>query len=580
MAYVWLNKKSQREVSAIASGYHRVSGTGFLGYTVGADPTHQNYVRQVLGKGEWHRVRAVYWEGFNVPTTHYEFFAGADNNETNTFFDRDSKHPGFVLANGKVPEVGLGTVIKSGGDSPELFVYFCDCELFPDFDENGNQLDKFGNIASTINEPLDESAFFYTVNPANVRVGWLLKYAETYNRFSWDWAKWVAYRDFCASLETVDYRVIPNLKGFGLSAQFFDSTDFTNEFTDSRRVEPYVNFVADDDLNGSPAHGIDPQAFSARYEGFIKPEFTEEYTFLVARDDSAKVWIDNVLIIDTGEFTGTANLTAGQFHTIKIEWINASGEAELVLSWSSTNTPQQVIKTEHLYPKVEQKERYPAHVAIISPATPAFVEPLFDRITNATTQKIDGKIVYECFEQKQITFELLESDIIRKDGSGLEIQWERTENDIQANRSFDVYEAIANDLDDRYLNPFSTPVSFYKDASNIPENPKTNTIVFSESGLYSVNMTRWHTFKILKFLMAREITKDLIFRGVTVSDRAYPLQGGDLTRITLPQAGLLNQTVLILESDEENPEKENTRKLDFQVWFDPSEFQQQMELSG
>jgi hypothetical protein len=205
---------------------------------------------------------------------------------------------------------------------------------------------------------------------------------------------------------------------------------------------------------------------------------------------------------------------------------------------------------------------------------------LFDRITNATTQKIDGKIVYECFEQKQITFELLETDIIRKDGSGLEIQWERTENDIQANRSFDVYEAIANDLDDRYLNPFSTPVSFYKDASNIPENPKTNTIVFTESGLYSVNMTRWHTFKILKFLMAREITKDLIFRGVTVSDRAYPLQGGDLTRITLPQAGLLNQTVLILESDEENPEKENTRKLDFQVWFDPSEFQQQMELSG
>lgn len=576
MAYTWLNKNSQRQVAALASGYHRASGTPFLGYTTGTDPTHQNYVRQVLGMGEWHRVRAVYWEGFNVPSSHYEFFAGGDNNETNTFFDRDTNHPGFVLGNGKVPEVGLGTPIKSGTDT-ELFVWFCECELFPDFDENGNQIDENGNIVSTINEPLDESAFFYTVSPARVRTGWLLKYADTYNRFSWDWQKWVAYRDFCASLETVDYRVIPNLKGFGLTVRFFDSTDFTNEVTDAKRIDPYINFESS---SGAPALGINAASFSARYEGFVKPKFTEEYTFTVARSDSAKVWIDDVLIIDVGATTGTADLTADQFHSIKVDWVNASGDSELILSWSSTNTPNQVIKTEHFYPRVEQKEKYSAHVAISAPATPAFIEPLFDRITNATTQKVNGKIVYECFEQKQITFELTEIDIIRRDKTGLQIEWQRTENDIQAQSSFDIYEAVANDLDDRYLNPFPTPIGFYKDPLNIPENPKVNTIVFSEGGAYSVNLDRWQCFKILKFLMAREVTKDLIFRNVGVTDRAYPLQGGDLTRITLAAAGLINQTVLILESNEENPEKQNGRNIDFQIWFDPSEFQQQMELSG
>src|SRR5688500_3488804 len=107
MSYIWLNKNLQSQVAAIASGYHRVGGTAFLGYTTGTEPNHQNYVRQVLAKGVWNRVRSVYWEGFNVPATHYEFFAGGENNETNTMFDRDSKHPGFVLGNGKVPEVGL-----------------------------------------------------------------------------------------------------------------------------------------------------------------------------------------------------------------------------------------------------------------------------------------------------------------------------------------------------------------------------------------------------------------------------------------------------------------------------------------
>lgn len=578
MSYIWLSKQSQRATMAIASGLHRVSGTQFLGYTTGTEPTHQNYIRQVLGAGEWNRVLSVYFEGFNVPSSDYEFFAGGDNNETNTFFDRDSKHEGTVLLNTKAPS-GLGTPIKSGGET-ESSVAICECELFPDFDNVGNQIDEFGNIVSDINSPLNSDYFFYTVNPANVRVGWLLKYATTYSRKSFDWAKWVAYRDFCGALEQVDYRVIPNLKGFGLTVKFFDSTDFTNEVTDAKRIDPYINFETS---SGAPANGLTATAFSATYEDFIKPDFTEEFTFTLQHSDGARLYIDDVLVIDqmggAGTHTGAADLTQGQHHKTRVDWVNSSGDAELVLKWQSANTSLQVIKTDHYYPMVEQRARYEAHIALISPCTPVFLNSLMDRITNSVTQKINGKYVFECFEQKTIGFNLLESDIIRVDKSGLRAQWERTDNDLQT-QSFDVYELTAGDIDDRYLQPFPVPVSYYRDPNNIPENPKVNVIEYFAQGLFSVNLSRWQGYKILKFLMAREVTKDLKVSDLTVTARAYPIQGGDIVPLTIEAAGQESSTFLVLDSQDEPPEKSEERRLTIQGWFPPSEWQQQIELDN
>lgn len=568
---------AQRAVAAEVSGYHAFDGTLFLGYTTGAEPDHINYLRQVLAHGTLHRVRSVYYEGFNVPASDYEW-----NDATNVFFDRDKAHPEVTVINVKATQ-GLGTPIKSGGNT-ELAVVFAEGSLYPDFDSSGNQLDVLGNVVSAINEPLSPEHFFYTVNPAQVRTGGLLRRApHVYNRYSWNWQKWRAYRDFCAGLETVDYRVIPNLKGFGLTARFFNSTDFTNEVTDAKRIDPYINFESS---SGTPALGLTPASYSVRYEGFLNQKFTEQFTFTVQRNNTAKLWIDDVLVIDVGATTGTANLTADQFHKIRLDWVNSSGDGEMILKWSSTNTPEQIIKTDYYYPRVEQLPRYEAHVAFISPSSPAFTERLFDEITNCVTQKVNGKIVYECLEQKQITFELNETEHLVRDtnpdNAVLKLSYSRTGNDIQAQPA-DVYELVAGDLDDRYLNPFPVPVGYYKNPSNVPDNPIVRALVYhpqgSQSG-FSVNMTRWQGFKILKYLMAREVIKDLKFPDVFVKDSAYPLQGGDVTRINIPSIGISNLPILITVSDDGSPEKENTRQLSYQEWFEPQDLQAELELAG
>jgi PA14 domain len=578
MGYVNFQKSalSQRTVMTLASGRHRGDGTAFLGYTLGTDPVHTNYIRLVLGEGEWNRCLSVYWEGFNVPPERHQFFKGGENADASVWFERDSAHQGTVMLDFQ-GETGLGTVIKSGGET-ELPVGFFECELFPDFDENGNQIDENENLVTIPSQELDKTAFFYTANPANVLVGWLLKYAETYDRYSFDWQKMVAWRDYCNGLETVDYRVIPNLEGFGLTVNFYNDTTFTALVEDAARIDPYINFESS---SGAPANGINAESFSARYEGFIKQKFTEEFTFLVARSDTAKVWIDDVLIIDEGEFTGTANLTADQFHSIKVDWVNSSGSSELILSWSSTNTPIQVIKTEHYYPRVEQRPRYEGHIAIISTASPAFLIPLIGRITNSIHQTVEGKEFLECIEQKQHSFAITEADFLRDGNGESKAKWERARNDVQANEAYDIYEAWFNDLDDRYLAPISTPVRYYADPDNVPENPKVKRIEFSLNDVFSVNMTRWQAFKILKYLMALEVNKDFKLTNDDFHSRTYSIQAGDLGTVTFDAAGLDTKTFLCIDSTDHSPEETaNKRGFVLQEFHPPSETQTLMELGG
>jgi aryl-phospho-beta-D-glucosidase BglC (GH1 family) len=139
--------------------------------------------------------------------------------------------------------------------------------------------------------------------------------------------------------------------GTGLSASYFNGKDFETPVVN--RIDPVINFNWETE---EPAPGLTPDAFSARWTGFIVPRFTEEYTFYISSNDGVRLWVNNQLLVNdwTGHalktFTGKINLLKGQKHDIKIEYFEDENNAEIKLEWESASQTRQVVPAIQLYP--------------------------------------------------------------------------------------------------------------------------------------------------------------------------------------------------------------------------------------
>jgi len=96
--------------------------------------------------------------------------------------------------------------------------------------------------------------------------------------------------------------------------------------------------------------------FSARWEGFIRPRYSEQYTIHVISDDGVRVWIDNDLLIDQWkdqpptEHSAKVQLEAGRKYPIRVEYYERTGGATLQLAWSSPSQAREVVPASQLYP--------------------------------------------------------------------------------------------------------------------------------------------------------------------------------------------------------------------------------------
>jgi WD40 repeat protein len=108
----------------------------------------------------------------------------------------------------------------------------------------------------------------------------------------------------------------------------------------------------------SQAAVIPVDNFSIRWTGFIEPLYSEAYTFFVNRNDGARLWVNGQQIINA--WTNTTNavetastaitLTAGVRVPITLEYYEATGNAQVSLSWQSARQAKQVVPTSALYP--------------------------------------------------------------------------------------------------------------------------------------------------------------------------------------------------------------------------------------
>ncbi len=130
----------------------------------------------------------------------------------------------------------------------------------------------------------------------------------------------------------------------GLLGHYYDNINFTGALL--TRVDPVVNF---DWASGAPDPSMGINDFSVRWTGWVRPAFTETYTFYSQTDDGVRVWVNNQQIINhwvdqsVTEWNGSIALTAGALVPITMEFYERGGTAVARLLWSSPSLAKQVI---------------------------------------------------------------------------------------------------------------------------------------------------------------------------------------------------------------------------------------------
>lgn len=141
-------------------------------------------------------------------------------------------------------------------------------------------------------------------------------------------------------------------KGTGLKAESYANETFSGPPA-ATSTDPTVNESYR--FDGSPAASIPADHFSTRWTGSVEPRYGEQYTLTTVSDDTARVWIDGKLVLDSSVPHGpkvdraAVTLQAGRRHAIRVEHTEGGGESHMKLLWSSAHQPQQIIPAERLY---------------------------------------------------------------------------------------------------------------------------------------------------------------------------------------------------------------------------------------
>jgi hypothetical protein len=147
--------------------------------------------------------------------------------------------------------------------------------------------------------------------------------------------------------------------GTGLLGQYFNNTDFSN--LAETRIDPLINFpewqLPLPGLETGVHYRIKDETYSIRFTGFIEPQYSESYKFLVATGGGIRLWVNGQQLLNKWEdmypttLTSTAiKMEAGKKYSIKLEYLNNDDRSQLYLYWQSTNQKKQLVPQSQLYP--------------------------------------------------------------------------------------------------------------------------------------------------------------------------------------------------------------------------------------
>ncbi len=143
------------------------------------------------------------------------------------------------------------------------------------------------------------------------------------------------------------YPAIPASALTGLKGEYFANTTLSGTPA-LTRSDTDIDF---DWGNGSPGDGIPADGFSARWTGTVTAPATAAYTFAATSDDGSRIYLDGKLVVDNwgdhGAQTATSSpvqLTAGEPHTLRVEYYENAGGASVSVGWAAPGLPDPSIQ--------------------------------------------------------------------------------------------------------------------------------------------------------------------------------------------------------------------------------------------
>ena len=141
----------------------------------------------------------------------------------------------------------------------------------------------------------------------------------------------------------------------GINVAYFNNTDLSGNpaYTSvDTEISHYWH-------NLSPVPGVNRDAFSARWKGFVKVPESGEYEFKLSADNWGKLFLNGKAVIDqwdNDKKNGTyrISLQAGQSIPIQVEYAELDENAGLSVEWRLTN---RTISADALYQKVKNSAR-------------------------------------------------------------------------------------------------------------------------------------------------------------------------------------------------------------------------------
>ncbi len=134
------------------------------------------------------------------------------------------------------------------------------------------------------------------------------------------------------------------------------------------RIDPGINFNWG---NGSPeSNVINPDDFAVRWTGELEVPLTGRYTFKTTTDDGVLLWVNGVEMADSWRTqaaekqSGTIDLVAGEFASIKMLYFATTGNALAELRWAHDLFPLQIIPAAALSPPLRASLPEPANEAV------------------------------------------------------------------------------------------------------------------------------------------------------------------------------------------------------------------------
>jgi len=130
------------------------------------------------------------------------------------------------------------------------------------------------------------------------------------------------------------------------------------------RIDSTVSFNW---VRNSPDPRIRVDHFTGEWEGYLCPDYSEEYTFTAKADDGVRVWVDSKLIINqwnkqdqtldgfvqgaetSQTHQSSIKLKKGEKYPLKIEYFEDVQNASIEVRWTSKSQPEQIIPYSALF---------------------------------------------------------------------------------------------------------------------------------------------------------------------------------------------------------------------------------------